>query len=145
MFETYVTGVSSVTAYACTAGGSDRTLIVLATSTNGESVFAKGVSSDYKSVDVTLALDETQNYRIQYIGTLAENEESGADMVLHGVKFSIPEEGNSISKVNKDENCRVNVYSLQGILLKRQIRPQDLERTLPSGVYLIGGRKLFVK
>ena len=145
MFETYVTGVSSVTAYACTAGGTDRTLIVSATSTNGESISAKGVSSNYKSVDVTLALDETQNYQIQYIGTLAENEESGADMVLHGVRFTVPEEESFISNVNKDENFRVDVYSLQGVLLKRQIMPQDLEPILPSGVYLIGGRKLFVK
>lgn len=144
-FETYVTGVSSVTAYACTAGSTDRTLIVTATSTTGEVLTAKATSADYTSVQVSLDLDDSQSYRIQYIGTLADNEESGADMVLHGVRFSIPEEGNSISETTLNSNSRVDVYSLQGVLLKRQVAFQELRQSLPKGIYLINGRKLFVK
>ena len=91
MFETYVSGVAKVTAYGCTTGGSDRTLIITATSTSGETVTAKATSSNYTSVAVELSLDKAKSYKIEYTGVTAEDESAGSDMVLHGVKFSVNE------------------------------------------------------
>ncbi|MBO4315550.1 MAG: hypothetical protein J5867_06275 [Prevotella sp.] len=91
-FTTFVTGIDSLYAYGCTAGGSDRDLIVTATSTDGDVVTARETSSEYTSVKVVLALDKTKKYMVVYEGANA-GEDSGADVVLHGVKFVVaPEE-----------------------------------------------------
>ena len=144
-FETYVTGVKEVTAYACTAGSTDRTLIVTATSTEGKSFLAKGTSFGYISTAVTLLLDASESYRIEYTGVKADDETVGADMVLHGIKFVVPEGAESVAGILKDKAALVDVYSLQGILLKRQVPMKDVNRSLAKGIYLINGRKLLRK
>ncbi len=90
-FATFVTGIDSLYAYGCTAGGSDRDLIVTATSTDGDVVTARETSSEYTSVKVVLALDKTKKYKVVYEGANA-GEDSGADVVLHGVKFVVSNE-----------------------------------------------------
>ncbi len=144
-FETYVTGVKEVTAYACTAGSTDRTLIVAATPTEGEPSLAKGTSSSYISTAVTLSLEKSKSYRIEYTGVEASNEDKGADMVLHGLRFVTGEEVESVAGVLAEKESFMDVYSLQGILLRRQVPVKELEQTLVSGVYLMNGRKLLIK
>ena len=39
----------------------------------------------------------------------------------------------------------VDVYTLQGVIVKRQISVKDLETELPSGIYIVGGKKFVVK
>lgn len=141
-FETYVTGVKGVTAYACTAGSTDRTLIVTATSTENESFCTKGTSSGYISTAVTLLLDASKSYRIEYTGVKADDETVGADVVLHGVKFIADEGTGILTGVLVDKESLMDVYSLQGILLKRQVPMKDVNRSLVKGIYLINGRKL---
>lgn len=144
-FETYVSGVKEVTAYACTAGGSDRTLVVTATPTDGDVALAKGTSSGYTSIAVTLALDGNKKYRLEYTGVEAGDEDKGADMVLHGIRFVANEQAGDIVEVLETKDTRVNVYSLQGVLLKRQVLVEEMEQMLPKGVYLVNGQKLLVK
>jgi len=144
-FETYITGVKEVTAYACTAGSSDRTLLVTATPTEGDAVQAKATSSGYKSVAVTLPLESEKNYCIIYTGVEATDENKGADMVLHGIKFVAKNSTVNLKELWTKENELIDVYNLQGILRNSQLPINQLEELLPSGVYLINGRKLFVK
>lgn len=142
--DTYVTGVAELTAYACTAGGSDRTLIVTATSTEGEVVQGKGTSSGYVSTAVTLHLDSGKEYRISYTGVEADNEGNGADMVLHGIKFvvagGVPD---GIKTVPAD--TLVDIFDTRGLPVRRQVTVSEAVRSLPAGIYIIGGRKVWVE
>ncbi len=144
-FETYVMGVKEVIAYACTAGSTDRTLIITATPTEGEPSLAKGTSSGYISTLVALPLEGSKSYRIEYTGVEAGNEDKGADMVLHGLRFLVDEEVGSVAGVLIGKESLVDVYSLQGILLQCQVSIKELEQTLANGVYLVNGRKLLIR
>lgn len=141
---TYVTGVKQLTAYGCTAGSTDRTLKVTATAHDGTVVSGKGTSSGYVSTTVTLDLDPDKGYHVEYTGVLADNEESGADMVLHGIRF-VAGAGAEGIEARPAIPEKADVYSIQGILLKRQVPLAELEHTLPRGIYLVNGRKLWVK
>ena len=143
--ETYVTGVKEVTAYACTAGSSDRTLIVTATPTEGETLQAKATSLDYTSVGVTLSLEGSECYRIDYTGTEAADENSGGDMVLHGIRFVADDGTAAVGEAFSESSRSVEVYTLQGVLLGDQIAVGDIEHSFPNGIYLINGKKLLVK
>lgn len=144
MLETYVSGVSELTAYACTAGSSDRTLIVTATSTEGEVVQTKGVSSGYVSTAVTLSLDASKSYGVTYTGVMADNESDGADMVLHGIRFvagnEVPDGMKSVSA-----DTLVDIFDTRGLPVKRQVTVGEAVRSLPSGIYIIDGCKVWVK
>lgn len=144
-FETYVTGVKEVTAYACTAGSSDRTLLVTATSASDEIIQGKATSSDYTSVAVNLCLDNSKKYLISYTGVEAADENKGGDMVLHGIRFVTNGGTVGIIEVCDEETLLVDVYSLQGVLLKRQIPVGEVDAFLADGVYIVNGKKLFVK
>ncbi|MBQ8190695.1 MAG: InlB B-repeat-containing protein, partial [Bacteroidaceae bacterium] len=39
----------------------------------------------------------------------------------------------------------VDVYTLQGVMVKRQIPVEDLKRELPTGIYIINGKKVAVR
>lgn len=43
------------------------------------------------------------------------------------------------------DNRLVDVYSLQGVMLKRQIPVEDLEKEFPTGIYIVNGKKMVVK
>ena len=97
------------------------------------------------SIAVALSLEGTRSYRIDYTGADAADESKGADMVLHGIKFVADEGVADIGDVFSASSQPVDVYTLQGVLLRHQIAVVDLERTFPSGVYLINGKKLLVR
>lgn len=143
--ETYVSGVKAVTAYACTAGSTDRTLLLTATSTEGGVSQSKGTSSGYTSVAVTLHLERDKQYRIEYTGVEAANEDKGADMVLHGIKFITGGNTESMGEIQSSKDKVVDVYSPQGFLLKHRTSLEELEHILPSGIYLIDGQKLLIQ
>ena len=42
-------------------------------------------------------------------------------------------------------NKLVDIYTLQGIRVKRQIPVEDIENELPTGVYIVNGKKFIVK
>lgn len=141
-FESYVTGVSQVTAYGCTAGSSDRTLVVTAIPTDGsEEVTAKGTSSGYVSTTVSLDLDCEKSYRIVYTGVTADDETKGADMVLHGIRFTVSPDAIVIPGTNAGTT---EVYDLRGILMKQANGVSSL-KGMPSGIYIVNGKKIVVK
>ncbi len=138
--ETYITGVSSVTAYACTAGSTDRTLLVKATSTSGQSKTAQGISSQYTSTATTLKLDADQKYIVSYTGVETGNEENGADMVLHGIKFETP--ASVIESIHSESDY--NIYNIYGNLVHRTNTPIETIK-IPRGLYIIQGKKVLLQ
>ena len=86
--KTYVTGIECVWAYGCTAGNANRDLVVNVYNRFNQLVTSnRATSSDYHSVVVEVnGLDPSEKYIIEYLGC-NEGETTGADVVLHGVKF----------------------------------------------------------
>ena len=143
-FETLVSGVKEVTVYACTSGSSSRTLIISAKDSEGNILSAKGTSSDYVSVAVSLSLDASKPYLISYTGVLADDEDSGADMILHGIRFKVANIESNLSAISIHNIGRSNLYTLQGVLLRRQILWDEEKTKLPSGIYLMNGKKVII-
>ena len=50
-----------------------------------------------------------------------------------------------IDRILKEENKLVDVYTLQGVMIKRQIPVEQLENELPAGLYIVDGKKMMVK
>lgn len=50
----------------------------------------------------------------------------------------------AISQLGSD-NQSVNVYDMKGVLLRRGVNPAEATKGLPTGVYVIGGKKVLVK
>ena len=87
-FVTYVTGIDELTAYGVTGNSSDpRTLVVTATPTDGSEAVIGQATSEPNTAVVTLTLDPTKQYAVDYTGINATG--SGADVALHGVKFTV--------------------------------------------------------
>lgn len=139
--ETYIAGVAEITAYACTAGGSARSLIVKATAEDGVASTSSGTSADYQSVAVSLSLDHTKKYKVEYTGVEAADENNGADMVLHGIRFVVGT-GSGMSEVPSGGNTNHdddNIYTISGM------KVDAAKGNLPKGIYIINRNKTIVK
>ena len=88
-FKTYVTGIDELTAYAVsTSSSATRTLVVTATPADGsEAVTGSAESAPNTTAVVTITLDPTKQYAVDYTGV--DESGSGADLGLHGVKFTV--------------------------------------------------------
>ena len=42
-------------------------------------------------------------------------------------------------------NRLVDVYTLQGVMVKRQVLVKELEQELPDGIYIVHGKKMVIK
>lgn len=52
----------------------------------------------------------------------------------------------AITSITTDtDNSHVEVYNLQGILIKSGITKAEALKQLPAGLYIIGGQKVYVK
>ncbi len=51
----------------------------------------------------------------------------------------------AVEALNADGNALVNVYNMQGQLIKRGVRADVATQGLPAGLYLVGGKKVVVK
>ncbi len=88
-FVTYVTGIDELTAYGVsTSSDVARNLIVTATPADGsEAVTGSAESQPNTTAVVTITLDPTKQYAVDYTGTNTDG--SGGDVALHGVKFTV--------------------------------------------------------
>ena len=87
-FVTYVTGVDEITAYAVSGKSSEeRTLAVTATPSDGSEAVTGQASGSSETIVLTMALDPTKQYAIDYAGVNADG--GGTDIALHGVKFTV--------------------------------------------------------
>ncbi len=77
--------------------------------------------------DILVAGGDADNYRLEYeYGTLTV--EPGSDIVSPDVDMQL-----------------VDVYSLQGVLVKTQVLMNDLRNMLPKGLYIVNGHKVVIK
>ena len=44
-----------------------------------------------------------------------------------------------------DANAPVDVYNIQGMLVRKQVNSAEALQSLPRGIYIVGGRKVLVK
>ena len=59
--------------------------------------------------------------------------------------LSMPPTSTGISTVGLDSQEIVNVYSLQGMILKQNVKAGEALKGLPRGVYIVGNKKVVVK
>lgn len=52
---------------------------------------------------------------------------------------------NGIGRATVAQKELVNVYTIEGVLVRRNVRAADATRQLPAGLYIVGGRKVLVK
>ncbi|MDY6292928.1 MAG: C10 family peptidase [Bacteroidales bacterium] len=62
-----------------------------------------------------------------------------------GYALRLPDTPTAITTIGADGNEIVNVYNVQGMLLKQNIKAADALKELPRGIYIIGNRKVIVK
>ena len=87
-FATLIQGVEAVWAYGASTGSSLRTLRVTATDESGESVTAQETTDGQTATIKVRGLDPSKRYRVVYTGFDGDGTSgSGADVVLHAVKF----------------------------------------------------------
>lgn len=49
------------------------------------------------------------------------------------------------AEVEEADNALVDVYNMQGVLLQSNVAREEAAKTLPAGLYIIGGKKVLVK
>lgn len=72
---------------------------------------------------------------VQKVDSVSVDWSDGLD-----VSFGVSESTNLKDTPNSNGQQLVDVYMLDGVLVKRQMAKSELD-TLPKGIYIIGGRK----
>ncbi len=62
-----------------------------------------------------------------------------------GYALRLPDTPTAITTIGAEGNEIVNVYNVQGMLLKQNVKAADALKELPRGIYIIGNRKVIVK
>ena len=62
---------------------------------------------------------------------------------LYDAEFNEAISDSSVSDILSDANAHTDIYNLQGILIKRNATADDIN-SLHPGLYIIGGRKVFI-
>lgn len=100
---------------------------------------AKVATVDLKDVDVETALENVNTLLVQ------SNPEGGSPYNLTAIVLR-EDKGTSTGIVDITESgTHADVYNLQGILVKKNVSLSSGLHGLPSGVYIAGGKKIFVK
>ena len=63
------------------------------------------------------------------------------DIIIEG-SFKI---ASGIEKLMNDNNGYVTIYSINGVLIKRNILYQDIKKDIPDGLYIVNGKKIMIK
>lgn len=133
-FKTYVTGLKELWVYATSTNSSDKTFVVTATDDTGNVITESGTSSSSQTTTIKVTLDPEKKYVVDYVGTKADDNTAGDDMVLHALKFFPNAEENGISGVTSDKRDNT-IFNLQG---------QKMEKAV-KGLYIMDGKKVLVK
>ena len=62
---------------------------------------------------------------------------------LYNAEFNEGISDSSVSDILSDAETHTDIYNLQGILIKRNATADDIN-SLHPGLYIIGGRKVFI-
>lgn len=66
------------------------------------------------------------------------------NMVGEVIKVQFGSEFSSIQDVKVSDNGKVDVYTLGGILVRRQVEAASATNDLPQGIYIVNGKKVMV-
>lgn len=81
-----------------------------------------------------------------YFGYIAPTEESAAD---YDYVLNIDGKANTMTAINQANvvvlPSVVNVYSIDGTLVRKNVKSVNAAKNLPAGVYVIGGQKVIIK
>ena len=132
-FKTYVTGLKEVWVYATSTNSSDKTFVVTATDAEGNAITESGTSSGSQTTTIKVALDPEKKYVIDYVGTKADDNTAGDDMVLHALKF-FPNAETGIEAITATED-NAPVFNLKGLRIENAVK----------GIYIQNGKKYVVK
>ena len=132
-FKTYVTGLKEVWVYATSTNSSDKTFVVTATDAEGNAITESGTSSGSQTTTIKVALDPEKKYVIDYVGTKADDNTAGDDMMLHALKF-FPNAETGIEAITATED-NAPVFNLEGLRIENAVK----------GIYIQNGKKYVVK
>lgn len=139
-FAVDVTGVEQIVAYGVTTSSSaTRTLSVTATDSKGNKLNAKGSTAPNETAVVTLNLDKSKAYTIDFTGL---DGETGADIALHGIKFIVDNPTLGISDIQTQTLNSNNIYNLNGVMVRKA---GESLQGLQKGIYIINNKKVVVK
>ena len=130
-FVVRVKGVDAIWSYGASTGSSNRTLKVIATDESGKSVSAQETTNSATATVKLENLSADANYTVVYTG-FDEDGTSGADVVLHAVKFIVDGKTTTgIETVKAEQNANA-IYNLQGQRVQNAVK----------GLYIVGGKKV---
>lgn len=67
----------------------------------------------------------------------------GSPEALIAVKAN--NDSSAVDAIGIDSDVKVNVYNLQGIQIKSDVELKDATKGLPKGIYIVNGKKVYVK
>jgi len=95
---------------------------------------------DLKDIDIQTALTDVDKLMIQ------SNPEGGNPYNITAIALRADNGTQSaISSVISGNDTFVNVYNLQGMAVKTAVSAADATAGLPSGLYIVNGKKIYVK
>lgn len=118
----------------------DGSIRLLGFSLNNDEITAGNDAIITLKVKADAAITANDNITVSDIFFTQSNE---VESVLPNVSTSATVI-TAISQLGSD-NQGVNVYDMKGVLLRRGVNPADATKGLPTGVYVIGGKKVLVK
>ncbi len=118
----------------------DGSIRLLGFSLNNDEITAGNDAIITLKVKADAAITANDNITVSDIFFTQSNE---VESVLPNVSTSATVV-TAISQLGSD-NQGVNVYDMKGVLLRRGVNPAEATKGLPTGVYVIGGKKVLVK
>lgn len=104
---------------------------------------AFNTDKNYGGNEVVLELKEAGDIRLGVKKTVAVDSDWNCfDNFSLSFKSN---KGTGINSTISSPKARVNVYSASGLLLKKGVKAASATKSLPSGVYIVGGKKVVVK
>ena len=108
-------------------------------SENGVAVLVNGTVALINS-ETTEVADRTVNNNSGYFNAVMTSEKGDASIELPGGGIST-----GIGETLVDADAPVDVYTLSGVLVRKNVKAAKATQGLPAGLYVVGGQKVLVK
>lgn len=108
-------------------------------SENGVAVLVNGTVALINS-ETTEVADRTVNNNSGYFNAVMTSEKGDASIELPGGGIST-----GIGETLVDADAPVDVYTLSGVLVRKNVNAAKATQGLPAGLYIVGGQKVLVK
>lgn len=117
--------------------GWDNPDLIIANSEKGNiTKYSWGAIIDLTNVNLSSLLENTDRVMVQ------SNPEGGNPFNITAIYFTNNEDIATSVKSLKDDNTIVDVYSIQGVILRSGVEAKHALEALPAGLYIVGGKKI---